>query len=204
MRIWFDVDGVLCNSIDLWIDDVSIRLNNGKPVCCDYWSNIVNTFGDEANAFWLKPDCYASVSAYADMQDLLDHLVHVDGLDIGIACFGFDSSRDSKIQFVHEHYPMISKEHVICCSERKYKYTQSGILVDDAFYNIIDHVMHWHKPGILFNYKQQYPHVKMFKRCCNTNLIRYADCTDSLAISIYESVDNIQRGKLDEDIPIYW
>lgn len=169
-KIYLDFDGVLCNSLDLWEEWIGKTFNT-RNVKSEYWSDMTDRYGDLALIFWKEG------SNVYELSDPFDYATNfVDSLlqyDLKIITRTFPGMHNEKVKWFQRYLPQINPVNIISVNGNKNSYTVGGILIDDGFHNIADHVSHNSCPGILFNYQNKYPHASMFRSNCDYHNIYY-------------------------------
>jgi hypothetical protein len=161
MRIALDFDSMLNDLGHVWVEWCRVRFNAPDLQITDiaHWDYKLNRFGREAFDFICAhsydhvikplPGAVAFVEALQDAVGAENVLVCTTSLN------GTDDSKDRNIA----RYFDIPKRRVIHVSpkESKAPHTVGTTLVDDYGKNILEHVEANRMPGIVFNYRGEYP-----------------------------------------------
>jgi hypothetical protein len=176
MNVYLDMDGVLCNSLDLWHEWVANKYNVSLDKAhSQYWSYIRDTFGPEALSFWAEgSDVYDKAIPFVGAVDFCKTLV-AQKYNIKVVTSTFEGMSYEKIKWFRKHIPALNGCEIICIPSTSHKspYTKNGVLIDDSFQVIAGHVANNNMPGILFNYDDKYSHVRKFKYCKDNYQIMY-------------------------------
>lgn len=165
-NIYIDMDGVICDSIDRWIDWCKERWSL-EELHCNYWSHIQDQCGQEACEFWqLGSNVYDISEPFPGAIGFVQSLMVLD-YNIKFVTATFPNMEYAKIDWFKKHMPFVNENQIICVDRDKYHLTKNGILIDDGFHNIVEHVSHNNGLGILYNHDRKYAHADMFSNCCD-------------------------------------
>jgi hypothetical protein len=185
------MDGVLCDSLDCWEDWIMQKYNVTRSEAhSQYWADLKTRFGSDVLEFWSKgSNVYTNTKPFDYMIELLRELSYHN---IKVVTSTFPQMEYQKVKWFVKH-SILKDSDIICIPSNAHKspYTKDGILIDDGFQNIIDHVSHNNCIGILYNHNGKYAHAGMFKSNCDGKRIRYCESYNQILLEI----EKIQEGR---------
>lgn len=192
LNLYFDMDGVLCDSLDCWEDWIMQKYNVTRDEAhSQYWADLKTRFGMGVLKFWAKgSDVYDKSIPFENANELM---VHLSAHNISVVTSTFADMYSEKNAWFEKHIPSLTSKDIFCISSSAHKspYTKDGILIDDGFQNIIDHVSHNNCIGILYNHDGKYAHAGMFKGNCDGKRIRYCESYNQILLEIEKIQDGI-------------
>ncbi len=177
------MDNTLVNLVAGWIKwlkkekYINITATNILNQC---W--ISETYGEHANEYWKRSGIYENeVLPIPGAINFIKALKYIYGENnIIIISNSVRNMVNEKTKYALEVFEIINTNFLH--TSEKWKYTEDGILIDDAPCDVLDHVKSNHTPAILFNYRNRYGWAKLDKpnklvhTCTN-----YAECITILS-----------------------
>lgn len=175
LNLWFDVDGVVCDSNEAWLRWVSKKA--GREVTSSdlqTWTSMADNFGEEIMDWWKTPGSYKNETLpFEDTKEFLAECAWRFG-KLNFITSSYPGMEDEKDEWLIKNFNGNNINRILHKWDKWNALDSSCVLIEDNKENAWKHVIKNRASAVQLNYEKRYPYANFDPEITSHARIHYA------------------------------